>query len=347
MALANMHFIVILFAVLAWQAKLDSDNTLRGYYSGATISDEVIVQRYWPWEEYSRLTKLDAPATLVLSEDYPIIDGATSFVPIYSAVVNEIFQVGDKKDLQNYMTCSKTSGAYDRLIRGEVDMIFVFQPSDGHLAAAQEAGIGLHLTPIAREAFVFFVNRFNPVSDLLLKQIQDIYQKKITNWQQVGGNNKRILPFQRPEDSGSQTAMLKDVMKDKELPLPLLAEYSGTLGSMYRGIAMYRDEEESIGYSFRFYTQVMVKYRRSDPRRYSRIGIGLPIDPDAEPIKLLSVNGIAPTVENIRNGSYPFTQDVYVVTAGTLNPHVRELIDWLLSLQGQELIEKVGYVGLR
>ena len=68
-------------------------------------------------------------------------------------------------------------------------------------------------------------------------------------------------------------------------------------------------------------------------------------DTEAEPVKFLSVNGVAPTVENIRNGSYPFTEDVFVVTAGTPNPHVHELIDWLLSPQGQELIEKTGYVG--
>jgi hypothetical protein len=67
---------------------------------------------------------------------------------------------------------------------------------------------------------------------------------------------------------------------------------------------------------------------------------------DAAPVKLLSVNGVAPTEENIRSGLYPFTVDIFAVTAGTGNPNVRKLIDWLLSPQGQELIEKVGYVGI-
>jgi len=352
--LANMRwrwstcvFIAVLFASLFWQAKLDFDNTLLNdqYYAGATILDEVIVKRYWPWEERNRLTKLDTPASLLLSEDFPVIDGATSFVPVYSAVVNEIYQVDDKKDLQNYVTCSRTSEAYNRLIRNEVDMIFVFQPSDEQLAVAKEAGIELSLTPIAKEAFVFFVNRGNLVHNLSLEQIQDIYLKKITNWRQVGGADKRILPFQRPRNSGSQTAMLKDVMKDKELPPPLQAEYSALMGGMYRDIAIYRDEEEAIGYSFRFYAQVMVKYR--NPYSSGSWPHDFPPDPDSEPVKLLSVNDIAPTEDNIRNGSYPFTQDVFVVTAGTSNPRVRELINWLLSPQGQELIEKVGYVGLR
>ena len=335
-------FITVLFASLWWQAKLDSDNTLQNQYYGPTIADEVVARMYWPWEEHNRLTKLDTPASLILREDFPAIDGATSFVPIYSAVVNEIYQVEDKKDLQNYMRCSTTSEAYNRLIHGEVDLIFVFQPSDEQLADAKEAGIELNLTPIAKEAFVFFVNRRNPVSNLSLEQIQDIYLKKTTNWRQVGGDDRKILPFQRPKNSGSQTAMLKDVMKDKNLPPPLQAEYVGTMGGMYRRIALYRNEEEAIGYSFRFYAQVMVKtvMHIRDPKWFPR-------DPDAEPVKLLSVNGIAPTAENIRNGSYPFTQDVFAVTGGTTNPHVQKLTDWLLSPQGQELIEKVGYVGLR
>ena len=160
--------------------------------------------------------------------------------------------------------------------------------------------------------------------------------KKITNWRQVGGGDKKILPFQRPENSGSQTAMLKEVMKDKKLPPPLRSkDRINSMSELYRYVAIYRDQEESIGYSFRFFAQVMVRY-----------GWLKPI-PDAEPVKFLSVNGIAPTVENIRNGSYPFTQYVFAVTAKTTNPHVLKLIDWLLSPQGQELIEKAGYVGVR
>ena len=333
-------FIVSLFAILAWQAKQDHDNTLRTY-GGVTVSDEAIVHWYWPWVENNRLAKLGAPASFLISDNYPVVDGATSFVPIYSAVVNEIYQVSDKNELLKYMTCSRTAGAYDRLIRGKADLIFVLQPSDGHLEAAKDAGVELQLTPIAKEAFVFFVDRRNPVSNLSLEQIQDIYLKKITNWRQVGGDDKKILPFQRPENSGSQTAMLKEVMRGKKLPPPLQSEYLSSMGDMVRGVATFRDQEESIGYSFRFYAQVMVRHGPPGDRAFR-----FQVASDAEPVKLLSVNGVAPTAENIRNGSYPFTQDVFAATAGTTNPHVPKLIEWLLSPQGQELIEKTGYIGV-
>ena len=125
-------------------------------------------------------------------------------------------------------------------------------------------------------------------------------------------------------------------MKNKDLPPPP-TERILTMARMYYDVAyVYNNQEESIGYSYRFYVQEMVRHSRS------RIVKFWPIDP----IKLLSVNGIAPSKENIRDGTYPFTVNIYAVTAGTANPHVNNLLDWLLSSQGQELIEKTGYIGI-
>ena len=347
--------ILCLFVILAWQGKQEFDNTLKIDSQGVTVfdestevgqmppDDEAIVSAYWPWMRPNRLVRLDSPALLSIRDEYPIIDGSTAFVPIYSAVANEVYEVDDKETLQKYIACSKTSGAYERLISGDVDIIFSFQPSDDHLLAASKAKAELRLVPIASEAFVFFVNSGNPASDLSIEQIRDIYQKKITNWKAVGGNDKRILPFQRPENSGSQTAMLKQVMMEKKLPPPLRGEFSTTMGGLYHDVAIYRDQEESIGYSFRFFTQEMVHYELS-PGLSVRLSSA--DDRPAEPVKLLSVNGVAPSTENIRNGSYPLIYGVYAVTTGASNPRVEEIINWLLSPQGQELIKKSGYVGV-
>ncbi|MDR2523345.1 MAG: substrate-binding domain-containing protein [Synergistaceae bacterium] len=352
-------FVLFLFAVLTGQAWLDFDSVLRpsgNEYGVATLIEDLdrnkegirgrVLYDYMSWSKRNRLVTLDAPASLVISGGYPLLDGATAFFPVYWAVADQVYQVDEKVDekleLNKYITCSRTVAAYERLINGKTDLIFVLQPSDGQMEAARKAGVELRLTPIAKEAFVFFVNASNPVTGLTLEQIQDIYLKKITNWRHVGGNYKKILPFQRPENSGSQTAMVKEVMKDKKLPLPLQEEQSGTMGGLYRDVAKHRDLEEAIGYSFRFFTQEMMIVGSST--RVERFTTAPP--GEAKPVKLLAVNGVAPTVENIRSGSYPFTTDVYAVTAGTKNPRVPELIDWLTSPQGQELIEKTGYVGV-
>jgi phosphate transport system substrate-binding protein len=191
------------------------------------------------------------------------------------------------------------------------------------MEAAKEKGIDFVLTPIAKEAFVFFVNKDNPISGLTLEQIQNIYQKKITNWSELGGNNGRIMPFQRPENSGSQTIMLAMVMRDKTLPAPLWEEYAAVMSGVISQVAEYRNYSSAIGYSFRYFATGM--------------------NPN-DNIKLLSINGVEPTIENIQNCTYPFTIDVYAVTAGSANENTEKLIQWILSEQGQSFIEICGYV---
>ncbi|OHX54035.1 hypothetical protein BB777_07285 [Planococcus faecalis] len=95
-------------------------------------------------------------------------------------------------------------------------MIFAAEPSSGQKKAAEAAGVELELTPIGREAFVFFVNSRNSVTDLASKDIQGIYSGDIENWKELGGKNDEIRPFQRPEDSGSQTMFIK-FMEDQKL----------------------------------------------------------------------------------------------------------------------------------
>ena len=336
---------------------------------GAGIGGDVNLSLYHPWNRSNRLASLDFPASFRIYSNFPKLDGATSAYPIYAAIVNEVYAVNDKEELRQYLFCSRTANAYNRLIEGEVDMIFVLQPSDEQLELARNAGVELHFTPIARDAFVFFVNSNNPVSSLTIEQIQDIYLERITNWQEVGGNNREIVAYQRPANSGSQTAMINEVMRGERLPPPLRVEHF-TMAGMVSAVATFRDREESIGYSFHFFVEEMMRdvlLGRNREADFFQVKIDLiPMDDPTlhekreryqseiqatfdlvSPIRLLEVDGIAPTKENIRNGTYPLTVYMYAVTAGTTNPHVPKLIEWLLSPEGQELIERTGYVGVK
>jgi phosphate transport system substrate-binding protein len=229
----------------------------------------------------------------------------------------------DSTTVDNYVQCTNTRNAYTRLINAETDIFFGAEPSVQQREAAKKQGVELTLTPIGKEAFVFFVNAANPVSSLTLKEIQGIYLKEIVNWKEVGGNAEKIMPFQRPENSGSQTIMLAKVMNGLPLPPPLWEEYSGGMGDMISEVAAYRNYSSAIGYSFRYFAT------------------GMKPNPN---IKLINIDGIAPSVENIRSGVYPFTVDVYAVTAGTANANAEKLIQWILSEQGQNFIETCGYV---
>ncbi|MDR3264565.1 MAG: substrate-binding domain-containing protein, partial [Synergistaceae bacterium] len=187
--------VVLAFTLPVWQVKRLYDNYLLIEYDGPTLADENYVVP---------LPELDFSPSLSLSEDLPRLDGATSFYPVYSTIARGIYR--GNENWKDSLSLSRTEEAYNRLIRGETDLIFVLQPSDGQLRAARDAGVELRLTPIAKEAFVFFISERNPVSNLSIGQTQDIYMKKITNRKEVGGDNEKILPFQRPNNSGSQTA---------------------------------------------------------------------------------------------------------------------------------------------
>jgi phosphate transport system substrate-binding protein len=312
-----------LSGIVAFQYYDRSTKVLSEDYQIERIEDEVDLYDYHPFFEDNRLKKFDEPATISFTEDHPVLDGATAAYPVYAAMAQELYKGLDGETVEQYINCSKTGEAYQRLIDGEIDIFFGAQPSQQQTDAAREKGVEFSLTPIAKEAFVFFVHKDNPVNSLTLEQIQDIYQKKIINWNTVGGKAEKIKPFQRPENSGSQTIMLAKVMGDKPLPPPLREEYAAGMGGVINRVATYRNYSSSIGYSFRFYATGM--------------------KPNAN-IKLLAINGIAPSVVNIRNGSYPFTVDVYAVTAGSSNDNTPKLIQWILSEQGQDFITQCGYV---
>jgi len=204
-------------------------------------------------------------------------------------------------------------------------MVFMLQPSEKQWNEAESKGVKLLVTKIGYEAFVFFVSRTNPVDSLTADQIRNIYSKRITRWSEAGGKNEKILPFQRPEGSGSQTMMIR-FMDGVPLAKPQKEEFQISMGGIINRVADYRNYGNSIGFSFRYYVEGMFRH---------------------DGVKLLQINGIEPTVENIQNGSYPLIgQIVVVTTAGNTNPNVPKLINWFLSPQGQDLIERVGYISL-
>jgi phosphate transport system substrate-binding protein len=212
------------------------------------------------------------------------------------------------------------------LIEGKVDLIFVAQASHEHRQMAQEKGTPLKFTPIAKEAFVFLVNEGNPVLNLTIEQLRGLYAGHINDWAQLGGIKGAITAFQRPANSGSQTVMETRVMQGERMRAPLQEEKMRGMGGLVRQVASYRNATQAIGYSFRYYTTRMK---------------------NAQTIRLLSINGVAPTNENVLNGTYPLTVELYMVTAGEPKPEVRKLMDWMLSKQGQQLIADTGYVPLR
>ncbi|WP_277587019.1 substrate-binding domain-containing protein [Psychrobacillus antarcticus] len=290
-----------------------------------TVDAEVNISKYEPFSEFGDVTKLNEKATLQLTDNLPKLDGATALYPLYAAFVEATYPEKEYSAYDSEVIVSTTPYAYENLFSGEADMIFAAAPSASQMEIAEQKGLELTMTPIGREAFVFFVHQKNPVDNLTVEQIQNIYAGKVTNWKELGGENDTIRAFQRPEDSGSQSA-LQSLMNGIPLMDPPSEDIVTGMGGIINEVSQYRNYKNAIGFTFRFYSTEMV---------------------GNDKIKLLEINGVAPTKENIRNDTYPIASEFYIVTAGTKNPNVAAFTEWILSEQGQELVEKVGYVPIK
>ncbi|MFF2446967.1 PstS family phosphate ABC transporter substrate-binding protein [Neobacillus sp. NPDC058068] len=275
----------------------------------------------------NKLPKLTTPPAFTIKNpsEMPILDGAEAAFPVYSAFANATYEniknvIGESSEVVSF---TNTIYAYERLLSGEVDIYFGAVPSKEQQEMAAKEGKELVMTPIGKEAFVFFVNPSNKVDSLKVSEIQSIYSGKIKNWSEVGGKNKRIIAFQRPKNSGSQT-LLEKIMGDTPIMKPLKEDVPKGMGGIIEQVADYRNYDNSIGFSFRFFAT------------------GMKANPD---IKLLAIDGVEPNPENIASSKYPFTASLYAITLkDNPKPTIKPFLEWMQGPQGQEIVEKIGYI---
>jgi len=307
---------------------------INAYDDSITIdtSPNINVREYLPFAEHSKIVTLDHPASLQLTDDLPILDGAAAVFPVYSAFVHATYpshigtQWDSKPNWDSPFRYTNTVNGYYSLAQKEIDIFFGAYPSKEQIQFAEEQGTQFEYTQIGSEAFVFFVHKDNPIDSLTSEQIRGIYSGQITNWAQVGGNSEPIAAYQRNQGSGSQSMLIR-FMGDTPLMDPPSEMVNDLMSGIIEQVSDYRSKEGSIGFSFRYYVEGIIQ------------------NPD---IKILRVDGIAPTVETIKNGTYPITTPLYAVTyAGNTNKNVPVLLDWILSEEGQEIIEKTGYAGVK
>ncbi|MCL2766676.1 MAG: substrate-binding domain-containing protein [Peptococcaceae bacterium] len=221
---------------------------------------------------------------------------------------------------------TNTIPAYEALIAGKKDLILVTEPSPSIVNQATAKGVELEIVPFAKEGFVFLVNAANPVKDLTQEQLRDIYQGKITNWQQVGGPELPIVAYQRNQDSGSQTIMENVFMKDLKLTNPITTRVYSMAG-LIEVVAEFSEKENGgIGYSVYFYAREMV----GNPQ-----------------VDLIALDGVEPSSATIRDETYPVVVYYYAVKRkDDQSAATQKLLDFVLSGQGQTCVNESGLVSV-
>jgi phosphate transport system substrate-binding protein len=179
--------------------------------------------------------------------------------------------------------------------------------------AATGSGISF---PVGVEGIAVYVNQSNPVSQLTLEQLKGIFLGNITNWKQVGGGDSRIVLYAGESSTGVLPYFQEVVLHDAE-PYPF--EGKASAKELVDAIATH---SEAIGYSS-IYPTAKVKVLR---------------------IKTVSASpGVDATIENIRTGKYPICRYVYWHLAGKPTGELKTFVEWVLSSEGQLVVESVGY----
>ena len=170
--------------------------------------------------------------------------------------------------------------------------------------------------PCAKDGITIFLNEANKVAELSIKQLSDIYQGKIRNWKELGGNDAEIRLYGRENSSGTYTYFLDEVVKGD------YAASVQTLPGTAAVVNAVKKDVNGIGYGGAAYA-AGVKHAK--------------VKKDA------GSPGILPTAENIKKGDYPITRFLYMYLRNRPTGETKKYIDWILSQEGQMIVTEVGY----
>lgn len=169
---------------------------------------------------------------------------------------------------------------------------------------------------IARDGVAIVVDNNNPINGLTIGQIRGLFSGKIDNWKDVGGRDGPVRPITREEGSGTRESFVHLVMGDVAICRSALTQESN--GAVK---ALVKNDPAAIGY----------------------MSLGLV----GKELKALTIDGAEPTAENVRLGKYTLARPFLFVTKGTPSPEAQQFIDFVLSAEGQKLLESEGLVRAR
>jgi phosphate transport system substrate-binding protein len=209
------------------------------------------------------------------------------------------------------------------LIDGTCDIAQASRPiSTKEVRQAKEKGVNPIQMTIGKDAITVIVNPSNPVSQLTVQQIGDIFTGAITNWKAVGGPDKAIVVYSRESSSGTYAFFREHVLKNHEYTASaLLAPATGAI------VQSVSQTDGAIGYIGMAYLSDQVK--------------ALDVGPEAgKPF-------VKPTPATAQDGSYPISRDLYYYTNGSPKGDSKIFLDFVLSPAGQKVVQDVGYVPIK
>ena len=215
------------------------------------------------------------------------------------------------------------------MINGTVDIANASRKmKDKEIAAAESNGIQPIEFTVAIDALAVVVHPDNPVSELSIPQLADIYTGRITNWQEVGGNDAPIVLLSRETNSGTHVYFLEEVVRKGEKENEdIFAPQTLLMPSSVGITSELRRNPNAIGYDGFGYV---------DPHHEKMIALARD---DNSPY-------VMPSVESGSDGTYPIARGLYMYTAGEPTGTIADYLEWVMGDAGQTIVAELGFVPL-
>ena len=235
----------------------------------------------------------------------------------------------DHADVRISVTGGGSGTGIASLINGTVDIANASRKiKEEEIQEAQSKGVDPKEFVIARDAIAVIVNPENPVSQLTLQQISDIYSGEINNWKDVGGEDRPIVRLSRETNSGTHVYFLETVLRLGSKENKTLFSMDTLLLPSSEGIiAEVRQNPNAIGYD----------------------GLGY-VPKDLRMIAIAKQDGgpyVLPAIATVNDKSYPIARDLYMYTNGEPTGAVKDYLDWILSSDAQKIVAELGFVPIK
>ncbi len=260
------------------------------------------------------ITALAAVVGTAAASDKIVIDGSTTVGPIAKAFA-EYFMAANPEVNITVSESGSGNGAKS-LVNQTCDVADMSRPmKENEFKAAAEKGIQPVAHVVALDGLPILVHPSNPVQDLTVEQVRNIYLGKITNWKEVGGPDKLIVVISRDTNSGTYETFEGLIMDKQKIRED--CEYVGSNGAIRQRV---QSTPAAIGYA----------------------GLGF-VD---KTVKALKINGIYPSAETVQSGEYPIARPLFMYTDGypKLGSALYQFMTIHLSEDGQEMVEEIGFI---
>jgi phosphate transport system substrate-binding protein len=247
------------------------------------------------------------------------VKGSDTILPLAQAEAEKFIDESNGKSVS--VTGGGTGVGIAALIDKGVDIATASREMTGdEIKKANENGIKPVKYIIAYDGITVVVNPKNPISKLTFNQLRGIYNGSISNWKQVGGEDKPISAISRDSSSGTYADFKKDVLFGDEFRPDALTQ--ATTGGIVTEVAQ---NPNSIGYTGFAYVDNSIKVLSLDKGNGS----------------------VLPTTQNILSGTYPLSRSLYFYTNGEPAGLTKEFNDFVLSEKGQNTVSKVGFIPVK